>query len=128
MSTRAAAARDHAAPSRAPRPRTRPTEVRSRPRHRRRFRFRLRLGLLTIPLVAVLFAGVVFINSKELALVKRQGQVVRQTAAVQDQLARLNARQDKIDVTVRARAERMGMVSPSSDALQYVKARPTTTP
>lgn len=126
MSTRGAAARDHVArPQSSPRPRPRPTAVRTRPRRRR---FRVRLGLLSIPLVALLFAGVVYINSAELALVKRQGQVVRQTANVQEQLARLNARQDKIDVTVRARAENMGMISPSSDALRYVAARPAPAP
>ncbi len=125
MSSRGAAARDHVArPQAQPRPRTRPTEVRSRPR-RRRSRLRIRLGLLSIPLVALLFAGVVYINSAELALVKRQGEVVRETARIQEQLAGLNGRQAKIDVTVRARAESLGMINPSSDALRYVTARPT---
>ncbi len=125
MSTRGALARDEVARPE-PRPRPRPTAVRTQPRRRRRPR--IRLGLLTIPLVALLFSGVVFINARELALVKRQGQVVRQTSEVQDQLAALTARQGKIDAGVRGWAEKTGMVSPSSDLLHYVTARPQTAP
>ncbi len=126
MSTRGAAARDHVArPQPSSRPRPRPAAVRSPSRRRR---FRIRLGLLYIPLVALLFAGVVYINSKELALVKRQGEVARQTARIQEQLALTSGRQAKIDATVRARAESMGMISPSSDAIRYIAARPAPAP
>lgn len=124
MSSRGAAARDDEVARPAPRPRPRPRVVRSSARRRRQVR--IRFGLLTIPLIALLFAGVVFINSKELSLVKRQGEVVRQTARVQEQLAQLNAKQEKADVTVRTRAEAMGMVNPSTDSIQYITARPET--
>jgi len=120
MSTRAAARVD---PRPDAPPRARPAELRVARRRRRRGRVRLRLGLLTIPLFALLFSGVVYVNSAELALIKRQGQVARQTAEVQEQIARLRASQNQMDVAVRARADRMGMFRPKSDDLRYIEAR-----
>ncbi len=93
---------------------------------RRRRRPRIRLGLLVIPLFALLFSGVIYVNSAELALVKRQGQVARQTAEVQEQIARLQGTRSQTDVAVRARADRMGMFRPRSDDLRYIQARGAT--
>lgn len=114
-----AAARPARQPQRAPR--QRPTVVQ---RRRRRVRFRLRLGLATIPLVAILFAGVVFVNSAELKVTKRQGQIVRQTALVQEEIAQYKATQARKDVKVAAQAQQLGMVLPGSDQLRFVRARP----
>lgn len=122
MSTRAAARV-------APRPAARPRAAR-RPdlhltRRRRRARVRIRLGLLTIPLLALLFSGVIYVNAAELELTKQQGQVARHTAEVQDQIARLRVTQSEMDVNVRARADRMGMYRPASGDLRYITVRGT---
>lgn len=118
-----APARPARTPAPAPAPRRRPTVV-TRQRRRRRARFRLRLGLATIPLVAVLFAGVIYVNSAELRVTKRQGEVVRRTAVVQGQIDMARAAQAKRDAVVRTRAEELGMVTPNSDDLHYIEARP----
>ncbi len=114
-----APARPARQPQRAPRPR--PMVVQ---RRRRRARFRLRLGLATIPLVALLFAGVVYVNSAELKVTKRQGQIVRQSALVQEEIAQYKATQARKDVKVASQAQTYGMVLPGSDQLRFVRARP----
>jgi len=111
----------------APKPAVRPKE-RTRPRavpsFRRRRRFRLRLGLAIIPLVALLFAGVVWLNAAKLSVTKRQGQIVRQIAAVGDQIGGLKSAQAQADGQVIAWAEKQGMIRPGSADLTYVRARP----
>ena len=110
----------------APKPGARPKE-RTRPRAvptSRRRRFRLRLGLAVIPLVAVLFAGVVWLNAAKLSVTKRQGQIVRQIAGVGDQIGQLKSAQAQKNGEVIAWAEKQGMVRPGSADLTYVRARP----
>lgn len=120
MSTRGAAAtRPAPRPAGRPRERTRPRPV---PRARRRRTFRL--GLTIIPLVAVLFSGVVWLNAATLSLTKKQGQVARQIGGVQDQLGQLKAAQAQFDNRIRAAAEKQGMVRPKSGDWTYVPARP----
>ena len=86
----------------------------------------MRLGLAIIPLIATLFAGVVYVNSAELRVTKRQGQVARQTVAVQEQIAQLNATLAKRDVQVHAKADALGLILPTSEQLQFLDVRPVT--
>lgn len=119
MSARGAAA-PRPAPAHAPRPRSRPRAVTAT---RRRRRTRLRLGLAVIPLVALLFGGVVYLNAAKLSVTKRQGQVARQMTAVQEQLVQLKAAQARADTDTIATAEKLGMIKPSSGDWTYVRAR-----
>lgn len=122
MSIRGAlATRPAPKPGARPRDRTRPRAV---PTSRRRRRLRLRLGLAVIPLVAILFAGVVWLNAAKLSVTKRQGQIVRQLAGVGDQIGQLKSAQAQADGGVIAWAEKQGMIRPGSAALTYVRARP----
>lgn len=110
-------------PQERPRPRPRPQAVPAA-RRRRRARFRLRLGLAVIPVMAVLFGGVVWLNSAKLGVTKRQGQVARQTVLVRGEVSALKSQQAQSDSTVRKRAEQMGMIQPKSDDWTYLPARP----
>jgi hypothetical protein len=92
------------------------------PASRRRRRFRL--GLAAIPLVAALFAGVVWLNAAKLSVTKRQGQIVRQIAAVGDQIGQLKTVESQKNGVVATWATRQGMVRPGSADLTFVKARP----
>ena len=123
MSARGAlAAHPAPRPDTRPRERTRPRVV-SAPRRRRRFRLRIRLGLAVIPLVAMLFAGVVWLNSAKLAVTKRQGQVARQSVLVREQVAGLKSRLAQSDSVVIKKAELQGMSRPESGEWTYVRAR-----
>lgn len=104
------------------RPRTRPQAVPSS-RRRSRTRFRLRLGLTVIPLIAVLFGGVVWLNSAKLAITKQQGQVARDTVGVSEELSILKSSQAQWDGKVVKKAELMGMTQPKSDGWTYLTAR-----
>lgn len=115
----ALASRPAPAPGARPKARPRPRAV---PASRRRRRFRL--GLAVIPLVAVLFAGVVWLNAAKLSVTKRQGQIVRQIAAVGDQIGQLKTVESQKNGVVAAWATRQGMVRPTSAQLSFVKARP----
>ena len=111
----------------APKPGARPKEharPRAVPTSRRRRGLRLRLGLAIIPLVAALFAGVVWLNAAKLSVTKRQGQIVRQIAGVGDQIGLLKSAQAQEDGKVIAWAEKQGMIRPGSAELTYVRARP----
>jgi hypothetical protein len=94
------------------------------PRSRRRRSFRL--GLAIIPLIALLFGGVVWLNAATLSLTKKQGQVARQIGGVQDQLGQLKAAQAQFDNRIRAAAEKQGMIRPTSGKWTYIPARPGT--
>jgi hypothetical protein len=76
-----------------------------------------------IPLVALLFGGVVYLNAAKLSVTKRQGQVARQMTAVQEQLVQLKAAQARADTDTIATAEKLGMIKPSSGDWTYVRAR-----
>jgi hypothetical protein len=121
VSIRGALARPAPRPSGPARPRTRPKAV---PAARKRRRPRIRLGLAVIPLVAILFAGVVWVNAAKLSVTKRQGQIARQMTAVQEQLMLLTAQQAQEDQTVKQTAENLGMIRPGSGDWTYVTARP----
>jgi hypothetical protein len=114
----ALASRPAPAPGARPKARPRPRAV---PASRRR---RFRLGLAAIPLVAVLFAGVVWLNAAKLSVTKRQGQIVRQIAAVGDQIGQLKTVESQKNGVVAAWATQQGMVRPTSAQLSFVKARP----
>ena len=109
----------------APKPGARPKE-RTRPRAvpASRRRVRVRLGLAVVPLVAVLFAGVVWLNAARLSVTKRQGQIVRQIAGVGDQIGQLKSAEAQKNGEVIAWAEKQGMIRPGSADLTYVRARP----
>jgi hypothetical protein len=115
----ALASRPAPAPGARSKARARPRAV---PASRRRRRFRL--GLAAIPLVAALFAGVVWLNAAKLSVTKRQGQIVRQIAAVGDQIGQLKTVESQENGVVAAWATRQGMVRPGSADLTFVKARP----
>ena len=108
-------------PDERPRPRPRPQAV---PAARRRRRPRFRLGLTVIPLVAVLFAGVVWLNSAKLAITKQQGQIARSTVLVREELSALKSQQAQSDAKVTKAAELAGMIRPKSDQWTYLTARP----
>ena len=110
-------------PARRPdeRPRPRPQAV---PADRRRPRIRVRLGLAVIPVVAILFAGVVWLNSSKLAITKQQGQVARSAVLVREELSALKSQQAQSDSRVTKAAELMGMIQPTSDGWTYLPARP----
>ncbi len=110
-------------PARRPdeRPRPRPQAV---PAARRRPRIRVRLGLAVIPVVAILFAGVVWLNSAKLALTKQQGQVARSSVLVREELSALKSQQAQSDSRVTKAAELMGMIQPTSGDWTYLPARP----
>lgn len=118
----AAAARPQTRPQTPARPRPRPKAVPAA-RRRRRFRLRIRLGIAVIPLVGLLFMGIVYVNSAKLAVTKRQGQIATQMVAVQSEIARLQTRSAQSDAKVRKFAEAQGMTLPPSDEWVYVPAR-----
>ena len=76
-----------------------------------------------IPLIAVLFAGVVWLNSAKLAVTKQQGQVARDTVSVGEELSILKSQQAQLDGNVIKAAELMGMTQPKSDGWTYLTAR-----
>ena len=76
-----------------------------------------------IPLIAVLFGGVVWLNSAKLAITKQQGQVARDTVGVGEELSILKSQQAQLDGTVVKAAELMGMIQPKSGGWTYLTAR-----
>ena len=76
-----------------------------------------------IPLIAVLFGGVVWLNSAKLAITKQQGQVARDTVSVGEELSAAKSQQAQVDGTVVKKAELMGMTQPKSDGWTYLAAR-----
>ena len=84
----------------------------------------MRLGLAVIPVVAILFAGVVWLNSAKLAITKQQGQVARSTVLVREELSALKSQQAQSDSHVTKAAELMGMIQPTSGDWTYLPARP----
>ncbi|HTI34392.1 MAG TPA: hypothetical protein VL422_11990 [Miltoncostaea sp.] len=125
MSTRAAA-RGAAAPARSARPQPRPdTRPRPRPRPRAvprsRRRTGVRLGPLVIPIIALVLGGIVWVNVAKLALTNDTGKVMERSRAVEAQTARLQSQLDRLDARVRENAmKRLGMVMPSGDSVTYL--------
>ena len=125
MSTRAAA-RGAAAPARTARPQPRPdTRPRPRPRPRAvprsRRRTGVRLGPLVIPIIALVLGGIVWVNVAKLALTNDTGKVMERSRAVEAQTARLQSQLDRLDARVRENAQkRLGMVMPSGDSVTYL--------
>lgn len=124
MARSAAAARPARVAQPKGRPRQRPVVV-ERQRRRRRMRGRLRLGLAVIPVIALLFGGVVYVNSLELGITKTQGAVTRHTIEVQEQITSLRAAQARRDLVVRNRAADLGLIRPLTEDLHFVTARRT---
>lgn len=77
-----------------------------------------------IPVIAVLFSGVVWLNSAKLAITKQQGQVARSTVLVREELSALKSQQAQSDGRITKAAELMGMIRPKSDQWIYLTARP----
>jgi hypothetical protein len=129
MARSAAARQPSRAPAHAPRhrPRTRPVVV-HRQRRRRRLRRRWRLGFAVIPMIAVLFAGVIFANSMELGLIKQQGAVAKHTIEVQGQIDSLQALKAHQDLVVRNRAASLGFVRPPTSQIGFIEVRPIPAP
>jgi hypothetical protein len=80
--------------------------------------------LTVIPLVAVMFGGVVWLNSAKLAITKQQGQVARSMVQVREDLAALKSQQAQSNSKVTKTAEQWGMSQPTSGEWTYVAARP----
>jgi cell division protein FtsL len=114
---RSRAARASTAPAEAPRPRRAParkptTRAAAAPRAR------LRVGRLAIPLIALMLAGVVWVNVAKLALTTETGRVVDQARSVEAETVRLKGRLEQQGGAVNARArEQLGMVDPPSQSL-----------
>lgn len=130
MSTRAATARAAApattrraraaqpAPARAPQRRPAPRPVHAR-------RSRLHPGLLLIPIVAALLAGIVWINVSKLAFTAETGRVVERARQVEAQNVRLKAQLDRVNATVVDRAqERLGMGMPVDSSITPLRLPP----
>lgn len=78
-----------------------------------------------IPLVGVLFAGVVWLNAAKLEITKKQGQVARQTVLVREELSALKSKQAQENGRVIKQAELAGMIQPKSADWTYIPARPS---
>ena len=135
MSTRAAAGRGAAAPSRtsaeprrrtapAPQPRPRPRPApRAAPRRAARPRARVRLGRVAIPLIALVLAGIVWVNVAKLTLTNQTGQVIQRARSVESETARLQSALEQRNARVSQNAQRrLGMESRSGDSLTYLDA------
>jgi hypothetical protein len=108
-----------AAPAAAPRPRRAPSR-RAAPRTgaARAPRPRIKLGFLIVPLIALLLAGVVWVNVAKLALTTETGRVVDRARSVEAETVRLKGRLEQQDGAVNARArDQLGMVDPPSQSL-----------
>jgi hypothetical protein len=75
-----------------------------------------------IPLVAVMFGGVVWLNAAKLDITKQQGQVARSTILVQQELSNLRSQQAQFDARVIKAAEQAGMTQPKSGEWTYLNA------
>lgn len=74
---------------------------------------RPRLGLLWIPLLALLLAGIVWINVAKLGVTTQTSRVIEQQQQVQDETLRLKNALDTRSSLLAQRAEqRLGMTSP----------------
>jgi len=105
------------APARAPAPRRAPAR-RAQPNTARAPRPRFRIGLLAVPVIALLLAGVVWVNVAKLALTTETGRVVDRARSVEAQTVQLKGRLEQQGGAVNARArERLGMVDPPSQSL-----------
>jgi cell division protein FtsL len=108
-----------AAPAEAPRPRRAPSH-RPAPRTGTAHapRARIKLGFLLVPLIALLLAGVVWMNVAKLALTTETGRVVDRARSVEAETVRLKGRLEQQDGAVNARArDQLGMVDPPSQSL-----------
>jgi hypothetical protein len=131
VSTRAVARRGAPATARArtaPAPRPAPPRPRPRPAarpaaRRRRSRSRVRLGRLVIPIVALLLAGIVWVNVAKLTLTNETGRVIQQarsieaeTARLKNQLAQRNAR------VIDQAGRRLGMELAPTEEVTWLRA------
>lgn len=127
MSTRAGAARARGAPARDQRPRARqrPRAVRSAPRRSARRAPAVRPAMILIPLIALLLAGMVWVNVAKLNVTNHTGQVIERSREVQFETARLRADLAQRDGAVADRAAgRLGMVQGSSEGTIYLDLSP----
>lgn len=105
------------APARAPAPRRAPAR-RAQPGTARAPRARFRIGLLAVPMIALLLAGVVWVNVAKLALTTETGRVVDRARSVEAQTVQLKGRLEQQGGAVNARArEQLGMVDPPAQSL-----------
>ena len=74
-------------------------------------------------MIAVLFGGVVWLNSSKLAITKQQGQVARSVVLVREEVSALKSQQAQSDSRVIKAAEEMGMIQPKSGDWTYLAAR-----
>lgn len=106
------------------RPAARPTRTAPR-RGRSRApatRARIRPGLVIIPIIALLLAGIVWINVSKLAFTAESGRVVERSRQVEAQNVRLRAQIDRARATVIDRAQaRLGMGLPPDSSVTPLK-------
>jgi hypothetical protein len=131
VSTRAVARRGAPATARArtaPAPRPAPARPRPRPAprpatRRRRSRSRVRLGRLAIPIIALLLAGIVWINVAKLTLTSETGQVIQQARSVEAETARLKNQLDQRNARVIDQAgRRLGMELTPTEEVTWLRA------
>jgi hypothetical protein len=131
MSARAVARRGASAPARRTAPAPRPAP-RSRPRpaprsaaRRRRARTRVRVGRLVIPIIALLLAGIVWINVAKLTLTNETGRVIQQARSVEAETARLKNQLDQRNARVIDQAgRRLGLELAPTDQVTWLRAGP----
>ncbi|MGD9696844.1 MAG: hypothetical protein AB7V42_14430 [Thermoleophilia bacterium] len=121
MSARGAAARSRPrgqAQTAPARPRLRPAEPARRSRAARRparapRRAQIRWGRLLIPIIAIVLAGIVWVNVAKIALTNETSRVVERSRLLDAETSRLKAEVEDANATLAARAERqLGMRSP----------------
>lgn len=129
MSSRAGAARAAASAPAAPRRggvRPAPSARRvAPPRVRRSDRRRAGNWLLLIPVIAVLLAGIVWVNVSTLAFTSEAGRVASQARDVEARNIRLKAQLDRVNATVIDRAqEQLGMGVPANGSITPLQVKP----
>lgn len=83
------------------------------------------MGLFVIPVIALLLAGIVWINVSKLAFTAETGRVVERSRAMEAQNLRLKAQLDRADATVIDRAQqRLGMGMPLDSSITPLKVVP----
>ena len=95
--------------------------VRGAPRRADARRPRIRWGLLLVPLIAAMLAGIVWVNVAKLTVTTQTGEVLEQARAVQAETVGLQGRLEQRDGEVIDRARvRLGMVPAPSDQVTYL--------
>lgn len=105
----------------------RPLGPRTRGQVARAARPRVRVGRLMVPLIALLLAGIVWVNVATLSLTTATGQVVEEARGLEAETVRLRGDLDQRDGSVdeRARVD-LGMIDPPAETVRFLDVAPAT--